>query len=231
MKVFGSMAVQPAVEVLLPAFEKDTGLHPAIEWNTAPALVKRLQAGEAADVVILNRTTMDIMQRDGRILAGSEVTLASSPASIAVKAGTPWPDISTAEAFRRTLLAARAISYSNPAAGGASGIHFAKVIEQMGIADAVNAKNRFPPVGGLTARFLPTGEVELAIQQTPELLQVSGIEIVGPLPAPYQLVTVFVAGIEKSSAKAAEAKSFVDFLRTPKAIETFRAKGLDPARS
>ena len=110
MKVFGSMAVQPAVEVLLPAFENDTGLHPAIEWNTAPTLVKRLQAGEAADVVILNRATMDIVQREGRILAGSEVTLASSPASIAVKAGAPRPDISTAEALRRTLLAARAIS-------------------------------------------------------------------------------------------------------------------------
>ena len=76
----------------------------------------------------------------------------------------------------------------------------------MGIADAVNAKNRFPPPAGLCAQFLPTGEVELAIQQMPELLQVSGIEIVGPLPAPYQLVTVFVAGIEKASAKAAEAR-------------------------
>ena len=122
-------------------------------------------------------------------------------------------------------------SYSDPKAGGASGIHFAKVIEQLGIADAVNAKNRFPPPAGLCAQFLPTGEVELAIQQTPELLQVSGIEIVGPLPAPYQLVTVFVAGIEKASAHAAEARSLIDFLRTPKAAETFRAKGLDEAHS
>ena len=89
------------------------------------------------------------MQRDGRILAGSEVTLASSPAAIGVKAGAPRPDISTAEALKRTLLAARAISYTDPKAGGASGIHFAKVIEQMGIADEVNAKNRFPPPGGL----------------------------------------------------------------------------------
>jgi molybdate transport system substrate-binding protein len=229
MKVFGSMAVQPAVEVLLPAFEKDTRIRPTIEWNTAPALVKRLQAGETADVVILNRATMDTMQLDGRILAGSEVTLASSPASIAVKAGAPRPDISTAEALKRTLLAARAISYSNPTAGGASGIHFARVIEQMGIADAINAKNRFPPAGGLTARFLPTGEVELAIQQTPELKQVAGIEIVGPLPAPYQLVTVFIAGIEKASAKAKEARTFLDFLRTPAAAAVFREKGLDPA--
>jgi molybdate transport system substrate-binding protein len=229
MKIFSSMAVQPAVEELLPKFVQETGIQLAIEWNTAPALVKRLQAGETADLVILNRATMDTMQRDGRILAGSEVTLASSPASIAVKAGAPRPDISTAEALKRALLAAQAISYSDPQAGGASGIHFAKVIEQMGIAAEVNAKNRFPPAGGLTARFLPTGEVELAIQQTPELKQVAGIDIVGPLPAPYQLVTVFVGGIEKASAKAAEGKALLDFLRTPATAAVFRDKGLDPA--
>ena len=229
MKVFSSIAVQPAVEALVPRFVSEAGIRPDFTWNTAPALIKRLQAGETADLLILNRAGMDTMQRDGRILAGSEVTLASSPASIAVKAGAPRPDIATAEALKRALLMARAIFYSDPKAGGASGIHFAKVIEQMGIADAVNAKNRFPPPAGLCAQFLPTGEVELAIQQTPELLQVSGIEIVGPLPAPHQLVTVFVAGIEKASAKAAEARSLIDFLRTAKAAETLRARGLDPA--
>ena len=137
------------------------------------------------------------MQRDGRILAGSEVTLASSPAALAVKAGAPHPDISTGEALKRTLLAARSISYTDPAAGGASGIHFAKVIEQMGIAAEINAKNRFPPAGGLSGRFLPTGEVEIAIQQIPELKQVAGDRDPRALPAPYDLVTVFVAGIEK----------------------------------
>jgi molybdate transport system substrate-binding protein len=228
MKVFSSIAVQPAVEALLPRFVAETGMRPDFTWNTAPALIKRLQAGETADLLILNRAGMDTMQRDGRILAGSEATLASSPAAIAVKAGAPRPDIATAEALKRALLAARAISYSDPKAGGASGIHFAKVIEQMGIAEAVNAKNRFPPPAGLCAQFLPTGEVELAIQQTPELLQVPGIDIVGPLPAPYQLVTVFVAGIETTSPKAAEARSLIDFLRTPSATEVFRAKGLDP---
>src|SRR5881394_1694474 len=207
MKVFSSIAVQPAVEALLPRFLAETGIRPEFTWNTAPALVKRLQGGETADLLILNRAGMDAMLRDGRVLAGSETTLASSPAAIAVKAGAPRPDIATPEALKRTLLAARAISYSDPAAGGASGIHFAKVLQQMGIADQINAKNRFPPPAGLCAQFLPTGEVELAIQQTPELKQVAGIEIVGPLPAPYQLVTVFVAGIEKASAKAKEAKA------------------------
>ena len=229
MKVFSSIAVQPAVEVLLPDFVKRSGVQPDFTWNTAPALIKRLQAGETADLLILNRAGMDAMQRDGRILPGSEVILASSPAAVAVKAGAPHPDIATADALKRTLLAARSISYSDPTAGGASGIHFAKVIEQMGITATVNAKNRVPPPGGLCARFLPTGEAELAIQQVPELKQVAGIEIVGPLPTPYELVTVFVAGTGKASAQAAQAKALVDFLRTPAAAAVFRAKGLDPA--
>jgi molybdate transport system substrate-binding protein len=227
VKVFSSIAVQPAVEVLLPTFIKDTGIRPAIEWNTAPAFVKRLQGGETADLLILNRAGMDIMQRDGRILADSEVTLASSPAALAVKKGAPHPDISNGEALKRALLAARAISYTDPQAGGASGIHFAKVIERMGIAAEINAKNIFPPPGGLSGKFLPTGEVEIAVQQIPELKQVEGLEIVGPLPVPYDLVTVFVAGIEKTSAKAAQAKAFIDFLRTPAAVAVFRDKGLD----
>jgi molybdate transport system substrate-binding protein len=229
MKVLSSIAVQPAVEALLPRFVAETGIRPDFSWNTAPAIIKRLQAGETADLLVLNRPGMDAMVREGRILAGSETTLASSPAAIAVRAGAPHPDIATAEALKRTLLAARAISYSDPAAGGASGIHFARVIEQMGIAEAINARNRFPPPGGLCARFLPTGEVELAIQQVPELRQVAGIEIVGPLPPPYGLVTVFVAGIDRTSAKAAEAKTLLDFLRTPSAAAMFRDKGLDPA--
>jgi molybdate transport system substrate-binding protein len=229
MKVFSSIAVQPAVEVLLPDFIAQSDVRPDFTWNTAPALIKRLQAGETADLLILNRAGMDAMQREGRILAGSEVTLASSPAAVAVKSGAPHPDISTAETLKHTLLAARSLSYSDPNAGGASGIHFAKVIEQMGIAREVNAKNRFPPPGGLCARFLPTSEVEIAIQQVPELKQVAGIEIVGPLPKPYELVTVFVAGIGKASAKAAEARALVDFLRTPAAAAVLRDKGLDPA--
>ncbi len=229
MKVFSSIAVQPAVEALLPRFVAETGILPDFEWNTAPAFVKRLQAGETADLLILNRPATDTMIRDGRILPGSEVTLASSAAAIAVRAGAPHPDIATAEALKKTLLAARAISYTDPAAGGASGIHFAKVLERMGIAAEINAKNRFPPAGGLSGRFLPTGEVDLAVQQVPELKQVPGIEIVGPLPAPYGLVTVFVAAIERSSAKAVEARRLIDFLRTSAAAAVFRDKGLEPA--
>src|SRR5205085_10079966 len=114
MKVFSSIAVQPAVEALLPRFIGESDIRPDFTWNTAPALLKRLQAGETADLLILHRAGIDTMTRDGRLLPGSEAVLASSPAAIAVRAGVPHPDISTADALKRALLAARAISYSDP---------------------------------------------------------------------------------------------------------------------
>jgi molybdate transport system substrate-binding protein len=227
--VFSTIAVQSAVEALAPQFEAANGVRLVVTWNTAPALVERLRTGETADLFILNRAGMDTMIRDGRVRAGAEVTLASSAAAIAIKAGAPRPDISTQEALVRTLRAARAISYTDPAAGGASGIYFAKLLERLGIAAEINAKTKFPPPAGLSGAFLPTGEADLAVQQKPELLQVPGIDIVGPLPGDLHMVTTFVAGVETASTKAALAKALIDFLRTPPAIEVFRAKGLDPA--
>jgi molybdate transport system substrate-binding protein len=229
VKVFSTIAVQSALEALVPPFEKAKDCRLDIAWNTAPALVKRLQSGETADVLILNRAGMDAMIRDGRALAGSEATLASSATALAVKAGASRPDISTQEALKRTLLAARAISYSDPAAGGASGIYFAKLIERLGIAQEINAKTKYPPPAGLCGDLLVSGEVELAVQQKPELLQVPGIEILGLLPGDLHMVTVFVACVEKSSAEAATGKALIDLLRSPEAAVVFRARGLDPA--
>ena len=229
VKVFSTIAVQSALEALVPPFEKAKDCRLDIAWNTAPALVKRLQGGETADVLILNRAGMDAMIRDGRALAGSEATLASSATALAVKAGASRPDISTQEALKRTLLAARAISYSDPAAGGASGIYIAKLVERLGIAKEINAKTKYPPPAGLCGDLLVSGEVELAVQQKPELLQVPGIEILGLLPGDLHMVTVFVACVEKSSAEAATGKALIDLLRSPDAAAVFRARGLDPA--
>jgi molybdate transport system substrate-binding protein len=228
LRVFSTIAVQSALEELGPRFETANGIRLEVTWNTAPVLVKRLQGGETADVLILNRAGIDTMTREGRVLARSEVTLASSATAIAIKAGAARPDISTPEALKRTLLAARAISYTDPAAGGASGIYFAKLLERLGIAEAVNAKTRFPPPAGLSGDFLLTGDADLAVQQIPELLQVPGIEIVGPLPGELHMVTVFVAGIEAQTSQRGAAAALIDFLQTDTARDVFRAKGLDP---
>jgi molybdate transport system substrate-binding protein len=229
LKVYSSIAVQGVVEELTPQFEQSNGVRLAVTWGTAPMLIKRLQAGETADVLILNRAGMDAMTKAGRIRAGSEATLASSATALAVKAGAPKPDISSPEALKQTLLAARAISYTHPDAGGASGIHFAKVLEKMGIAAEINAKTKFPPPAGLSGAFLPTGEVDLAVQQVPELRNVAGIDILGFLPGDLHMVTVFVAGIETASKNDAAATAFIAFFQLPQAKALFLAKGLDPA--
>lgn len=228
MKVFSAIAVQGVVEQLAPAFEEAQGCTLAFTWATAPLLLQRLQAGEKADALILNRAVTDTLLASGGIVAGSDAVIASSATAIAVRAGAPKPDISTPDALKRTLLEARAISYTDPAAGGASGIYFAKLLERMGIADAINAKTRFPPPSGYSGMFLPTGEADLVVQQVPELLHVPGIEIVGPLPGDLHMVTVFVAAIPTDSAQPLLARALIESLRTPEAKALFRAKGLEP---
>lgn len=229
LKVFSSIAVRGVLETLVPRFEAAHGVRLDIAWNTAPALVKRLQGGESADVLILNRPGMDTVTRAGRVLAGSEVTLASSATALAIRAGAPRPDISTVEALKRALLAARAIAYTDPAAGGASGIYFAQLIERLGIAAEINARTTFPPPAGLVGHLLVSGAVDLAVQQKPELLEVAGVEIVGTLPGDLHMVTTFVAGIEVSSAQVTTAKALIDALAAPSTAALFRERGLDPA--
>ena len=126
-------------------------------------LVARIEAGEAADVLILSRAGIDTLRKTGKIAPGSDVTLAGSGVAIAVKAGAPKPDISTPEALKATLLRAKSIAYSEPSPGGASGVYFAKLIERLGIAHAIKAKTKFPPPGGFSGTLLVTGEAELDV--------------------------------------------------------------------
>ncbi len=132
-------------------------------------LVKHIEGGESADVLILSRAGMDSLIKQGKVASGSDVTLAGSGVAIAVKAGAPKPDISTPDALKRALLNCKTIAYSEPSAGGASGVYFAKLIERMGIAEVMKPKTKYPPAGGFSAALLMTGEAELAVQQKPEL--------------------------------------------------------------
>ena len=229
LKLYCTIATQPVVEILIPRFEATHGCRFSAIWNTAPALVKRLQAGEPGDVLLLNRAGTETMNSLGRLAAGSIRPIASSATAVAVKTGAPRPDLSSPDAFRQALLSARSVSYSHPDAGGASGIYIAKLLQQWGIEREVNAKTRFPPPAGLTARFLITDEADFAIQQKPELLQVPGVEIVGFLPGDLHFVTHFAAGIDTLSKQAPLATGFIEFLRTSEARELFAAHGLDPA--
>jgi molybdate transport system substrate-binding protein len=229
LKVYSTIGVRSAAEDLFSQFEKASGHKLAVTWGTAPMLVKRLEGGETADVLILSRAGLDALSKQGKVVAGSEAPLASSGVGIAVKAGAPKPDISTPQALKQTLLNSKSIAYSEPSAGGASGVYFEKLIERMGIAAEMRPKTKYPPPGGFTATLLLSGEAELAVQQKPELLHVAGCEIVGLLPGDLNLVTAFAAGMMPESKNAEAGTALIAFLRSPPAVAAFRAKGLDPS--
>ncbi len=144
LKVFCTIAVRGAVSELLPSLERELGHQLDVTWGTAPMLVKRIEGGESADVLVLSQAGIDTLRKAGKLVPGSEVTLASSATAVAVKAGAPKPDISTPDAFVQTLLKAKGVAYTHPSAGGASGVYFAQLIERLGIADKDQSQVQAP---------------------------------------------------------------------------------------
>ncbi|MGC1779667.1 MAG: substrate-binding domain-containing protein [Xanthobacteraceae bacterium] len=233
LSVYSTIGVRSAAEDLFQRFEAASGhqlgVRLTVTWGTAPMLVKRIESGETADVLILSRTGIDQLKAQGKIVPGSVVMLAGSGVAIAVKSGAPKPDISTPEALKQALLGCKAIAYSEPAAGGASGVYFAKLLERMGIAEAMTPKTKYPPAGGFSAELLLTGEAELAVQQKPELLHVKGADIIGFLPGDLNMITYFAAGVMTGSKQAATGNALIAMLRSPESKSAFQAKGLEPS--
>jgi molybdate transport system substrate-binding protein len=208
----------------VPQFERANDCKIAISYDPAKVMLARIQKGETADLAILGSGAIDELVKQGKISAGSRRVLARCRVGVAVLAGKPRPDISSVEAFKRTLLGAKSVAYTQE---GASGMHFAGLIERLGIAEQVKAKAVRQP-GGLIGELVAAGKAEIAIQQIPELMAVAGIELVGPLPAEIQLVTVSSAGIFAGTKQAEAAQSFIQFLVTPAAARVMKAKGLEP---
>ena len=231
LKVLSAFGMQSVMDDLGPKFERATGHTLAISFATGGATVKRAQDGETADVVIALRQGIDGLVKDGKAIADNVTVLAHSGIVVVVRKGAPTPDISSPDALKRTLLAAQSISYVDPASGGASGIHFAKVLDRLGIANEMQAKTVFPnpktpaEVGVLVAN----GEAEIGVHVIQELMSVAGIEIVGPLPGDLQNTIVFAAAIMASAKDAEASKALVNFLRTPEAAVVIKAKGMEPA--
>jgi molybdate transport system substrate-binding protein len=228
IKVFSTIGVQAALEELAPQFEKATGNKLTITWGTAAILVKKIQAGESADLLVLTKQGLNDLIKDNKIAPGSDANFASSGMALVVKQGAPKPDISTPEAYKQTLLNAKSIAYSSPAAGGASGVFFAKSLERMGIADQVKDKTRHPPPSGNSANLVVSGEAELAVQQEPEVMAVSGVDIVGPPPGDLNNITTYTAGVSPDSKEPNVAKAMIMFLQTSEAAAVYKARGLAP---
>jgi molybdate transport system substrate-binding protein len=227
IKVYSTVGVKGVVEELAPKFEQASGHKLNLTWSTAALLTQRVQAGEAPDALILIKDNIETLRKDGKIAPGTDSLFAKSIFAVGVKAGARKPDISTVDAFKASLLAAKGVSYSDPASGGASGVYIAKQFERMGISEPMKGKSKHPPAGGFAGSLLVNGEAELAINSKPELLSVAGVEVVGPLPDDMAFTVVYAAAVG-AGAKQAAANALVKFLTSPEAQAVFKAKGYDP---
>jgi len=227
LQVLSTVALQSVVEDVAPKFEAASGHKLKVVFGVGVPLAKRVQDGEAADLYLGPRGSIDSLIKAAKVVPNSDVTLARSSVGVAIRRGTPKPDISNADALKRALLSAKGISYSNPAFGGTSGVHFAKVLERLGIAEEMKVKTKFPPEGGLTARFLASGEADIAIQQVGELISVPEAEVIGTLPGDLNSVTTFAAVIPLAARQADAARAFIRYLQSPDAASVMKTKGLD----
>lgn len=221
--VMGSNSMRGVMDALVPQFEAATGHKVAITYDPAKRMLNRIRGGETADLAIIGSGAIDDLVKDG-IIAPDTRVLARSSVGMAVRAGAPKPDIGSVERFTDAILKARSIAYT---IDGASGMHFAELIERLGIADAVKAKAKRQP-GGLVGEIVARGEAEVAIQQISELMAVSGIDLVGPIPQALQKTTVIAAGVFRGAREPEAARALLAFLATPQAANVIRAKGLDP---
>jgi molybdate transport system substrate-binding protein len=225
LQVMTSNALRAVLGELAPLFEGAHGCRISASFDPAKRMLKRIAAGEKADVAISNTAAIDKLANDGVIVAGSRRTFARYGVGLAVRAGAPKPDIGSVEAFKRVLLDAKSIACT---VEGASGIYFSKLIERLGIAKEVNAKAVRRP-GGLIAELVAAGEAELAVQQVPELLAVPGITLLGAFPQELRNDSILSAGVFAASKLQQEGTTLIGFLSTPEAARVFMAKGFEPA--
>jgi molybdate transport system substrate-binding protein len=228
IKVLTAGAFKQIVVALAPDFEKQTGNKLIIENETVGALVKKIEGGETFDVTFLSPAAVDDLIKSGKIAQGSRLNIARVGVGVMVKEGAPKPDISSVDAFKRAVLAAKTVAYIDPASGGSSGIYVAKLFEQLGIADQVKPKARLKQ-GGYVADLIASGDAELGIHQISEIVPVKGVTLVGPLPKEIQNYTTYAAGVASAPKDKDAAAALVKFLSGPRAAEILKSKGMEPA--
>jgi molybdate transport system substrate-binding protein len=225
INVIASGGFKAAFAELAPLFERSSAHQVAATWAGSVDIMKRMRAGESFDIVIMPGSSIDELIKLGHVVAGSRADIAKSGIGVAVRAGAEKPDIGSADALKRTLLAAKSISYST----SASGVYLAGLFERMGIADALKPKIKQSPPGVPVGALVARGEAEIGFQQVSELLPLSGITLVGPLSADIQHFTTFSAGLHVGSKHPDAARTLIDFLKAPAAAPLIRESGMDPA--
>jgi molybdate transport system substrate-binding protein len=224
LKVLSTQATEEAYRELVPQFEKATGHKVTTVFTGTLDANKRLAAGETYDLLIMSAPSIDEHIKAGKVVPGSRVDLAKSGVGVGVKAGAPKPDISTTEALKKSLLAAKSIGYST----GPSGVYVVSLLQRMGIADEVKGRLKQTPTGVFVGSIIASGEAEIGFQQVSELSHFAGVDYVGPLPADVQQFTTFSSGIIAGTKEADTAKALAKFITAPAAAAAFKKRGMEP---
>jgi molybdate transport system substrate-binding protein len=227
IKVLTAGAFKQVLLALVPEYEQQTGNKVVLENDTVGAVVKRIENGDAFDVVVVSPLAVADLTKQGKVAPGTSANLARVGVGVVVKQGAPHPDISTVEAFKHALLTAKSVAYIDPASGGSSGIFVDRLLDKLGIAGEVRPKAKLIE-GGAVADHIAAGEAELGVHQISEIMPVKGVELVGPLPAELQNYTVYAAGISATSKDPDAAAALIKLLSGADAAAVLKAKGMEP---
>jgi molybdate transport system substrate-binding protein len=227
IKTMITTAMKDAVDELAPRFEKRSAHKVKIGYGPSGGLARRYREGEPADMILIAAPELDGLMILDKVLPGS-TEVSRTGIGIAIKSGAPKPDVSTPEALKRTLLAAKSVGHTSPAAGGATAGHLLRMFQTLGIATEVAAKTRLAAGGpdGRVSTLVAEGEAEIGFQQVSELMSNPGVEVIGLLPNELQQITSHLAGITVAAKEPAAAGEFITFLTSPDALAIYKKKGL-----
>jgi molybdate transport system substrate-binding protein len=229
INVISAGAVQSMVDALGREFERASGHVLDLTFNTAGSLRDRIKNGEAADLVILSQSIIGDLAKLGLFVPGSVTDLGRTVTGVAVREGAAAPDISTVERFKRALLTAKSVAYTDPKAGGSGGIMFAALLQRLGIAEAVNKKAVLGKRGAEVAQSVADGRAEIGTTFISEVLPVKGVKVVGPLPGELHNANTYTAAIHAGSAQRDVANALLSALTDPATRVRWVAAGLEPA--
>ena len=216
IRVLSGNGAKAAVRELCTQFERATGNKINLHFEVNADIQKKIEAGEAFDVAVLNPPVIEALSKEAKIVTGSRADIGRAGLGVAVRQGAPKPDISSVDAFRRTMLAAKAVAYPGK---GASGLYFVSLLDRMGIKAQMQGKLK---------PMLARGDADLVVVVATRIMDVGGVEMVGPIPEELQTKIGFAAGLSASAKEPDGAKSLIRFMTAPSAAATLRAKGVDP---
>jgi molybdate transport system substrate-binding protein len=220
-------AMKAAVDELVPQFEQVSGNRIRVSYGPSGGIVRRFVAGEDADVIIIDSGALDDLIRQGKVVPG-RTDVARTGIGVAVRKGAPRPDVSSPEALKRALLAARSVGHTAPAGGGITAGHVTRLFERLGIATEMAPKIKLAAGGpqGRVSVLVSSGEAEIGLQQVSELMSNPDVEVIGMLPAELQQITTYSAGIAANAREPGAGNALIDFLTTPAAMAVYKARGL-----